>query len=709
MKHWILAGALALTILSAPVYASQAYGSLNNFDVVNDTGHECHGFEVEIEDVHSKDITYTYSYNHYGTPRIEEDLSDPAHPKVHVMYESKKNADGSWSSYTAIPSGPIDPTNGHMFTNPSINFGGEHFGVGYYGAPSAVRYYWLLDDGAGNLVRGASLNILTPVFTYVAPPQVGVPAQVQAVVRVPEPVEVHVKEFGPASWVKVTTTQTHNNNKVELDDLVSDDPDDPNDHNWKNGEPDEVEVEWRLMQIEFNQDNGGANGELENAAQELPDGDEIITVRYDFYEYAGPYDPESGEARTDNVGPDGIHGVGTKTIDGVVVDFSTIEVVGDYIGAQMAGFDAAGQLGLIGNLQEGELLVPYVERTIVVNGTAPIISELTGNLPGGMTFDAIEGVLSGTPEEAGIFEFSVHSIDAAGADETQAYTLVIVGDGDVDLAPVVSIVEPFEGDVVKNTVTLKADAFDDFGVTSVVYTANDVMIAEAVTPFSADWDTTTVADGAYTLVAYAYDEAGNEGVSDAVTVTVDNRTPAITSQPPAGDAEGGLYYKYTLTATGNPVPRFNLIEGPAGMTLNRKTGYLRWKPTLDQLGPNTVTVQATNKWGADEQTWTIVAVDTTAPTRPKNLAATEVTSDSVSLTWTASTDRLGVVTYTLYEYYRNSKTDYGWRVLQSDLPSNEALVTGLAPNKLQKFRVSAQDAVGNSSALSVVYSVTTLP
>jgi hypothetical protein len=40
----------------------------------------------------------------------------------------------------------------------------------------------------------------------------------------------------------------------------------------------------------------------------------------------------------------------------------------------MAGFDAAGQIGLIDHLQDGELNVPYIERTMVVGGTAPIVT-----------------------------------------------------------------------------------------------------------------------------------------------------------------------------------------------------------------------------------------------------------------------------------------------------------------------------------------------
>ena len=46
-----LAAALAIALLqlAAPVAAS-TYGSLANFDVMNETGHEAHGFEIESED-----------------------------------------------------------------------------------------------------------------------------------------------------------------------------------------------------------------------------------------------------------------------------------------------------------------------------------------------------------------------------------------------------------------------------------------------------------------------------------------------------------------------------------------------------------------------------------------------------------------------------------------------------------------------------------
>ena len=405
--------------------SSQAYGSINNFDAVNDTGTECHGFEIEIDGAYSRDITYTYDYNHYGTPKISEDLSDPLNPKVFVRYESGKTPDGSWKAYTAIPSGPILPTDGHQFVNPNINFGGEHFGVGFYGAPKGIKYSWLKDDGAGTLVFAGAVDIATPSFNYV-PPANNAPAQVQAVI-VPPPPQKPVLELGPASWVKETSTTTHNNGKVELKDLVSDDPDNPNDRNWKNGEPDEVEVEWQIFQTDFKKADGGKNGKMEGAPEDLNNGDEVVTRRYDFFAYVGPIDPETGEALCESVGPDGIHGQGTATINGVDVDLSTVVVVGDYIGAQMAAFDAEGKLGVIDHLQEADIDEAYPDRSVVIGGPNPVQITQTGALPDGMYFDEVSGILSGTPRVAGTFNITVNAVDTIGGNVTKTLALKVNG------------------------------------------------------------------------------------------------------------------------------------------------------------------------------------------------------------------------------------------------------------------------------------------
>lgn len=418
---------LLLTLARDSAQAGVAYGTINNFDTVNDTGVECHGFEIELEDIHSTDITYTYDWNHYGTPTITEDNSVPLHPRVRIRYKSGKNPDGSWAAYTAIPSAPIAPTDGHAFTDPSQNFGGEHFGAGYLGTPTKISYHWLVDDGNGGLVLGPAVNVATPIFTY-SPPVAAIPAQVQAVI--PAPPALPVKEFGPASWVKEIITTSHNNNQVKLRDLVSDDPNDEHDKNWRNGEPDEVEVEWQLLQTDFNKAAGGKNGELAGAPQALAKGDEIITRRYEFYKYLGPIDEETGEAMTESVGPDGIHGTGIKSINGVDVDLSTVIVVGDFVGAQMSAFDNELPVGLVEHLPDGSMFEAYAARSVVI-AAVPFTVTTTGALPAGLEFNTETGVISGTPVESGIFTFSLKVEAANNPVQSRNYTFAIAAEGEV--------------------------------------------------------------------------------------------------------------------------------------------------------------------------------------------------------------------------------------------------------------------------------------
>ncbi len=435
-----LACSLVISLLAFTPFqadASIAYGSINNFDTVNDTGHVCHGFEIEIEDCHSTDVSYTYNYNHYGAPRFEQDDSVPGHPKCRIRWESKKNPDGSWAAYTAIPSGPIAPTNGHMFTNPSVNFGGEHFGVGFKKAVGPVLYHWLIDNGSGALVRGGAVQVSTPTFTYY-PPVAAQPAQVIAVIAPPPPPVPPVKQFGKAVWVKEIKTTTHNNNKVKLRDLVSDDPDDANDKNWKNNEPDEVEVEWRILQKKNVVGDEGPNAELAGAPEDLPEGDEVVTRRYEFYKYVGPLDEETGEAMGDAVGPDDLHGSGSATyahhmVGGewvsVTTDMSTVEVVGEFTGSQMAAVDVNEPVGLIDHVGEGKVNAAFAPRAVVVEGALPFTCSHEGAVPPGMVFNDVTGVLSGTPSASGSYQFSVTASDGINPDVQKNYTMNVAAVG----------------------------------------------------------------------------------------------------------------------------------------------------------------------------------------------------------------------------------------------------------------------------------------
>ncbi len=89
--------------------------------------------------------------------------------------------------------------------------------------------------------------------------------------------------------------------------------------------------------------------------------------------------------------------------------------------------------------------------------------------------------------------------------------------------------------------------------------------------------------------------------------------------------------------------------------------------------------------------------DTQAPTAPANLAAPSTTSSSISLTWTASTDNVGV---TGYQILRAPGARGGTFTQVGTSATNSFTNTGLAASSTFRYQVRANDAAGNVSAVS---------
>jgi hypothetical protein len=98
----------------------------------------------------------------------------------------------------------------------------------------------------------------------------------------------------------------------------------------------------------------------------------------------------------------------------------------------------------------------------------------------------------------------------------------------------VGIFSPADGSRVSGWVAVDVDAADNVGVTEVSLYAGSVWVGtDSVAPYQFSWDSTGVPDGNEMLTAYAYDSAGNEGVSEAVILTVDNQPEVADTSPPS--------------------------------------------------------------------------------------------------------------------------------------------------------------------------------
>jgi chitodextrinase len=145
-------------------------------------------------------------------------------------------------------------------------------------------------------------------------------------------------------------------------------------------------------------------------------------------------------------------------------------------------------------------------------------------------------------------------------------------------------------------------------------------------------------------------------------------------------------------------------DGALFATLGNVTSYQN--TGLSAATTYSYTVQAVDAAGnASSQSMPASATtpatpDTSAPSTPTGLTATAVSSSRIDLTWTASTDNVGV---TRYRLYRNG----AFLTLLGNVTSYQN--NGLSASTTYSYTVQAIDAAGNASGQSAPASATTPP
>ena len=137
------------------------------------------------------------------------------------------------------------------------------------------------------------------------------------------------------------------------------------------------------------------------------------------------------------------------------------------------------------------------------------------------------------------------------------------------------------------------------------------------------------------------------------------------------------------------------------MTIDSDTGIISWQPVAGQEGLQDIIVRASNRVGDTDQTFTIsVLIDTFPPTIPTNLQVVDVGTTTIDLSWTASSDAVGVDHYNLYTT-RTCGTRFSrhtcYDLVLGNIVGPSARVTGLTPLSSANYVVRAFDAAGNQS------------
>ena len=110
---------------------------------------------------------------------------------------------------------------------------------------------------------------------------------------------------------------------------------------------------------------------------------------------------------------------------------------------------------------------------------------------------------------------------------------------------------------------------------------------------------------------------------------------------------------------------------------------------------------ATRIWGGENaiDSWGIfITSDDQAPTVPTNVALSNITTSSIDVSWTASTDNIAV---TKYEVYVDG-------TLNGEVSNTNYTITGLTPNTTYAVTVLAKDIARNKSEISAAINGTTI-
>jgi hypothetical protein len=145
-------------------------------------------------------------------------------------------------------------------------------------------------------------------------------------------------------------------------------------------------------------------------------------------------------------------------------------------------------------------------------------------------------------------------------------------------------------------ITLSATASDNVGVARVEFYVDAILQGTAsAAPYGLSLDSRTLANGSHSLMAKAYDAAGNIGTSTATAFAISNTT-TDTSAPTATVAEAGTSGLISFTATATDNVGVTKVEFYVDGLLKGTLAAAPYKLTLDSTplsnGSHSVTVKA---------------------------------------------------------------------------------------------------------------------
>ena len=275
-------------------------------------------------------------------------------------------------------------------------------------------------------------------------------------------------------------------------------------------------------------------------------------------------------------------------------------------------------------------------------------------------------------------------------------------------APTVNISSPANGATLSGIATVTTQPSDNVGVSKVeLYINGAIYGVTGAAPFNFTWNTSTFANGSYTITAKAYDVAGNVGKSSLVSVNVNNpvadtSSPTISILTPAYKATVSGIVSVTSKATDNVgvAKVAYYVNGILKSTLTTSPYSYSWDTKTVANGSCRLLAKAYDAAGNVGSYYIDVTVnnpapDTVAPTVSVTTPASGATiSGTTSITASAS-DNVGVKKV---EFYVNGTL----KSTNTASPYSYSLDTKTVANGNCALMAKAYDSAGNVGQSSSV-------
>ena len=234
--------------------------------------------------------------------------------------------------------------------------------------------------------------------------------------------------------------------------------------------------------------------------------------------------------------------------------------------------------------------VAYTTSLSATGGTAPYSYTFTsGTLPAGLSLSS-GGTLSGTPTQAGTYNFTVTATDANSASGSRTYSVTV--SAGAPNAGAVSVTVAANSSANPITLNLSGGAATSVAVSSAASHGTATASGTSIT-----YTPTAGYSGAD---SFTYTATNGSGTSSPATVSLTVNAPTLSITPSVLTAPAAnVAYSVALGASGGTAPySYAITSGalPTGLSVNTSTGLLSGTPSVP--GAYSFTVTVTDTYGA---------------------------------------------------------------------------------------------------------------